>query len=1166
MMKRIQGKTSCAHGYPMTSAVVDVENAKPIRMRVSLPAIKPIALAIAALPFWLSTVASAQPAPATNTAATSADVSEAKSLFETGGQPDIGPRSFNSFLSRLASPVEKISLKAAADNLPADGVGNTEVRLQLLDSKGQVIKGEQTITIEVSGGARVLLPGRLTSESGADRGDVDRITPGVQAKVTDGVLSFKLIAPYQPEAVTVRVSVRGVSERIVVRYVPDLREMIAVGLIEGRLRSDKFNPAAIVPARENDGFEEEIKGFTKDFNGGRTNFGARAAMYLKGKVKGDYLLTLAYDSDKDTRKELFESIDPNAFYPVYGDSSLRTKDAQSTGKLYVRLDKNRSYLLWGDYTTQDPNPVRRLSQYNRTLPGLRGHYEEGNVVANAFLAQESFKQVVDEFPARGVSGPYSVSNPNGIKGTEKVEIIVRKRDQTSVILKITPLAREADYAFEPFNGQILFRSPVPSVDDQLNPVSIRVSYEVEQGGKRYFIYGGDVQYKMSDRLTLGAAVARDNNPATEQTIIGANLSLKLSKNTEFIAEVARSSSLVNADPNGFSANSSANFIGKSGQLDGTATRLEIRHADDTMRANAYVQRASDNFNNSSSGVTGGKQELGGAITYKATEKLTISADAQRAEDKISGSENTSASIAADLKLTDRLTIGGGVRRVDQNALSVAQQSVNNCLTNGGLSTVVTPYAGSIPGYNTGYGISQVGNQQIDPATGLPVICNSVVNPIAAPAQSLDRTSIFVRAGYKATDNLTVDGELQNINGTDAATTAKLGLRYAATKNVDLTAELQREFGNGNNNLYRFGADWRVADKTRVYSRYELARTYSSSYGLGIGPLSRVFALGVDTQYMQDGSLYSEYRLNDSASGKTIQNAIGLKNGWNIAEGLRLQTNAERIISTTGDSTALGLGVEYTASPLWKGSSSLQWRGDNANTNWLFTAGAARKLDRDWTLIAREYYNRIDPKNGAADTRQNRFQVGFAYRPVDNNRLDALGLFEQKSEKNADKDSDTQIISLRANYHPSRPWWFTGRFAYKRVNELLLGTVNDSYHASLIGGRVTYDITNRWSIGAITTVLVGKGGGRQYAYGLEVGYTVMDNLIVGLGYNWRGFRDDDLTGSDYTNRGWVLNVRYKFDEDLFKGSDTRVNRTLNPQGTPAQGSGAAPGNALPPIPR
>ena len=92
----------------------------------------PVALAIALLPGLAVSPAWAQPAPANNQAATSADVPEAKSLFETGGQADIGPRPFNSFLARIASPVDKITLVNSADNLPADGVGSTDIRLQLL--------------------------------------------------------------------------------------------------------------------------------------------------------------------------------------------------------------------------------------------------------------------------------------------------------------------------------------------------------------------------------------------------------------------------------------------------------------------------------------------------------------------------------------------------------------------------------------------------------------------------------------------------------------------------------------------------------------------------------------------------------------------------------------------------------------------------------------------------------------------------------------------------------------------------------------------------------------------------------------------------------------------------------------------------------------------------
>ena len=1103
----------------------------------------PIALAV----MLAHGIAMAQ--PALNT--TSAEVPEAKTLFETGGQQGIGPRPFSSFLDRLSSPVNQIRLQVEGENLPADGVSPTNVALNLFDREGQLIAADVEVTIEVDGGARLLMPASQNGEVSGDRGDIDRITPGVQQTVKGGALRFKLIAPYKPDPVTLKVSVRGVVEKVVIRYVPDLRDLIAVGLIEGRLRSDKFDPRQITPVRENDGFDNELKGFTKDFNGGKTKFGARAAMYLKGKVKGDYLLTMAYDSDKDTRIKLFQDIDPNAFYPVYGDSSIRGVDAQSSGKLYVRIDDKRNFLLLGDFTTADPNPARRLSQYSRSLPGARAHYEEGNVTANAFVAQQALRQVTDEFPARGVSGPYSVSNPNGVTGSEKIEILTRDRFRPTNIIKVTPLSRNLDYEFEPFSGKILFRAPVPSFDDQLNPVSIRVTYEVDQGGNKYFVYGGDVRLKASEALTLGVAAARDQNPAAPYEVLGANLELKLSKNTQLIAEVARTSSVVNNNVSGFNTNVSSNFAGKTGEVQGNAARVEIRHADEDLRYKAYALRSSADFNNPSSGITGGKSELGASGAYRINEQLGVTGELFRSKDSISGSLNQQGSLGVDLKVSDRLTIGGGVRRVQQNSISLTQSTASNC-TNTMAGTSTAP--GAIAGYNTGYGISQVGNQSIDPATGLPVLCNVAINADTVAPSSLERTSVFGRATYKVTDSLTLDGEIQNVSGTDPANLYRLGARWAATDRLNLSAETQREFGGSGAALYRMGADWRVADKTRLYSRYERSNQYSGAYGLGVGPVGDAFSLGMDTQYMEDGSLYSEYRLRDSAAGKDIQRALGLRNGWRLAEGLRMTTNVERLNSTAGNATSAAVGLEYTASPLWKASGRVEWREDTNNTNWLLTAGVARKLDRDWTLLAREYASIVKPRNAlGSDKLQSRFQVGFAYRPVDNNQFDALGLYERKTDRDStpgtQSNSTTDVVSFRGNYHPSRAWWLSGRYAYKNVNELLLGSINDSYRAQLLGGRVTYDITNRWSVGGLVSMLQGSGGDRQYAYGLEVGYVVMDNLYATLGYNWRGFSSSGtaagLTGNDYTNRGWVLGLRYKFDEDLFRKNDPATNKTIDP---------------------
>lgn len=1069
--------------------------------------LKPVALAVA----LTHGLAAGQAAGNT----TSADLAEAGSPFVTDDQAGIGPRPFTSFLERLGSPVSKIVIKVSGDNLPADGLAGTAVSVQLLDDQGVRLAKDVDVTIEVDGGARILLPGRATSESGSDRGDIDRIQPGVQVSVKSGVLHFKLIAPFKPESVSLRISVRGTTEKVVVRYVPELREMIAVGLLEARLRSDRFDPGQIVPTHENDGFDTELRGFTRDFNGGKSSFGARAAVYLKGKIKGGYLLTLAYDSDKYTRNVLFQDIDPNAFYPVYGDSSVRGVDAQSSGKLYVRVDGKYSFLLHGDYTTQDTNPARSLSQYNRSLSGLRGHHESDVVTANAFVAQQSSRQVIDEFPGRGVSGPYSVSNPNGITGSEKIEIVVRDRNQPGVVLKTTALARTSDYDFEPFSGQVLFRSPVPSVDDQLNPVSIRVTYEVEQGGERFLAYGGDARLKLSDALSVGVAAAKDENPAAPYDVVGANLQLKISARTELLAEVARTHSVVNTGSSGFNTNISNTFAGQSGEVTGSAARVEVRHSDEALRLRGYVAKASEGFNNPSAGLTGGKTEMGVSGAYKLNDRLTGNAEFSRSEDGVLNTLSKVAAVGIDLKFSDRLTVGAGVRRVAQDAATLVSGTLTPC-SNPSLT------AGS--GYNNGYGIALQGNQQIDPATGQLVQCaaTALVSPIA-PTE-LARTSVYAKAAYRLTDT------------------------------INLTGELQKEQGADSTMLYRLGADWNVAPKSRLYARYERSRAWGGAYGLGVGEASGALALGFDTQYMKDGSIYSEYRLRDAAAGREVQAAIGLRNGWVLSEGLRLTTNVERVNTAGGSTNAAGVGVEYTASELWKGSGRLEWRQDVNNVNWLMTLGAARKLDRDWTLLARDYLSRVQPRTAAGlDSRQNRFQVGFAYRPVDNNQFDALGLYERKSDRVSSTGTDTRsdIVSFRGNYHPSRPWWVSGRYAYKNVHELLPGPVPSGYHAQLLGARLTYDITNRWSLGALFSVLHGQAGARQSAYGLEAGYVLADNVLVTLGYNWRGFVDPDLTGGDFTNRGWVLGMRYKFDENLFRGGDSDVNKTLSPAVAPAK---------------
>ena len=138
-----------------------------------------------------------------------------------------------------------------------------------------------------------------------------------------------------------------------------------------------------------------------------------------------------------------------------------------------------------------------------------------------------------------------------------------------------------------------------------------------------------------------------------------------------------------------------------------------------------------------------------------------------------------------------------------------------------------------------------------------------------------------------------------------------------------------------------------------------------------------------------------------------------------------------------------------------------------------------------------------------------------------------------------------IVSVLADYHPSRPWWMTGRVAAKWEQDQFEGGVSDNFIAQLYSGRVTYDITKNWDLGVMGSVQYGQYGAQQGAFGVEVGYLIRQNLWLSAGYNFSGFTaDPDLAGYEYTSEGIYLRLRFKFDQDLFAGDNKDINRALD----------------------
>ena len=1027
----------------------------------------------------------------------------------------------------------QVVVEVARNNLPADGQSAVGITLRVNGADGKPLAKPVYATVEVSGG-RILLPGAATDELGPGARDADRATPGVQVPVVNGLARLSLLAPATPQDVQLRVTVGAEQASGLVSFVPDMRSMVASGLIEGVIQ---FNGGGglLSPAHSNDGFEREIRHFSNVFADGQYGVGARAAFFLKGVVKGEYLLTAAYDSDKEVQSRLIRDIVPGEYYPVYGDASLKGDDAHSATALYVRVDKDKSYLLYGDFSTgagfserSGGGAVAALQQrslgaYNRTATGIRGHYEKDTATANAFAINDTLHQAVEEFASQG-SGPYGLRNSGAVQNSETVEVVVRDRNMPSRILSVRPLIRLVDYSFEPFSGRIVLNQFLPAFDADLNRVSLRVTYDVDQGGEAFWIVGADGQLRLGDSVEVGGSLVQDQNPLAASEIGSANLSWRPSATTMVVAELAQTSSTVNTNP--VNQSTLPGFVGRSGTVTGQAWRLEVAHEAERTQGRVFVGQSDTGFNNSAAPLNGGRSEAMVQGAYLLNDALKLYGQAQRSEDRNPGmASSDEGRVGLKVKLSERLFLDGGLRIAHQSDGLVATSAAPFASTAGLSGSIASGSGGGLAGY---------GNQAIDPSSGLPSIQSTSLGSIAAASQALAlRTE-----------------------------TARIGLGFKATERLTLGAEVESSFEGDSMQRYALGGDYLVAERTRLYARAEQQTGLGGTATLGSSTHSDAVVFGVDSSYWHDAQLFSEYRLRDAASGEDLQWASGVRNSWDLQPGLRANAAYEwtQVVSGLAPSTqAIALGLDYTTPALWRASTKVEYRtsGDvpgsqqsQAFDTTLWQVMAARKINRDWTLLGRNYLLQTDyAAHGGVF--QDRVQLGAAYRDNDTNRVNALGKYEYKKEvddSNASAgqlSSTAHIVSVIADYHPSRPWWLTGKFAAKWQQDQLEGGVSDSFQAQLYSGRMTYDVTENWDLGLMLATQVGQYGAQQSAVGLEAGYLVQQNLWLSAGYNFAGFRADaDLAGYEYTREGIYLRLRFKFDHDLFSGTSQNINRSLD----------------------
>ena len=312
------------------------------------------------------------------------------------------------------------------------------------------------------------------------------------------------------------------------------------------------------------------------------NADARLALYAKGRVRGKWLMTLAYDSDKDKNDARFGGvIDPRAYYTIYADRNETRYDAASVRKLYLRLERPQFYAMFGDIETGISEP--ELARYQRALNGGKAEYRGRNVAATAFVADTPYRFRRDEIQGNGLTGPYQLGAKDILPNSERIVIETRDRLHSERIVDRVNLSRHVDYDIDYLSGTIRFREPVLSRSSNLDPQFIVAEYEVDGVGQRVLNAGGRVSYQSNDeKLRVGATFVHDEDGNTKTNLGGVDARYRPSLETEVRAELAVSDA--KAGNSGAAANGTAK-----------AWLIEAEHHSSNADFLAYVREREAGF-------------------------------------------------------------------------------------------------------------------------------------------------------------------------------------------------------------------------------------------------------------------------------------------------------------------------------------------------------------------------------------------------------------------------------------------------------------------------------------------------------------------------------------------------------------------------------------------
>ncbi|MFH0753506.1 MAG: hypothetical protein V2A70_02955 [Candidatus Omnitrophota bacterium] len=642
----------------------------------------------------------------------------------------------------------------------------------------------------------------------------------------------------------------------------------------------------------NKGSVEPISGNDKYLPGFYTE--GKMAYYLKGKIKGKYVITSSFDTERQS-KEALKTFKDEQYYPLYGDGSTINYDATATeGPLYLCVDWDKSQAIWGNYAVAFNNT--EFANYTRTLYGGKLDYKTvastayGEPRTNVVVFHATTRQRTAHNEFLGTGGSlYYLKNQDVVKGTDAIKVEVRD-SVTGLVKSSVELKENVDYDLDYSTGRILFWQPVSMMADNNkvisngllsgDPVYVVADYEFYvQDQLAESKKGVRVAQAIGKNVVAGATYVSEAQTAGDYELKGEDITVHLGKDATVKAEYAQTSS--RGQNSYISTDGGITFseLGSSSDVSGKAYGIkQDARLFDRVGIKSYYKWIDAGYSTGSTASQQGKELMGLSMTFDVTPvtRLTASRDIQRLIDQ--GNLQTTMQVGAQETTTTLIQLVHDARR-----LRLTYEFQGNQVKN----------------KNTDY-VSTTNTQAAAAAFQAEYALNEKTDLVFSHQQRIlgaggQATTLGVRrqltAKLSASVNETLGSEgVSTKVGVAANVTPKLALSTDYTLAKSRAGELLHTMtvaGKGN-----------INDKTSLQTSLSLTQTPT-----GIAQEETV-ALGASTKVGEDADVKAGVESTRSSTGTKDRQALALEGTRRGKEGRETTTGVKVVDDMAGGKTTV----------------------------------------------------------------------------------------------------------------------------------------------------------------------------------------------------------------------------------------------------------------------